>query len=115
MPVKVYLILKVLDKNVINIIGDINIPCFDLQNDGTIENQLSKFLYDNYKLVHNWLDVRHVNTKIMFTSPHLGLFYSSFVPMEFISGSTIKYITNSSEIPTEIREEIQQSLRLYPY
>jgi len=113
MPVKVYLILKVIDGKAINVI---EILPFDLMIDKSIDVQISKELLSKYNLMRAWLDIRHVNTKILLgDSPHLAIFYSSFVPKENVNENYIKYVKDFSTLDIEIQQEVQSSLRISPY
>ena len=115
MPVKVYLILKVINGKIINVI---EIKPFDLSiEDKSIDAQISKEALSKYNLMSAWLDIRHVNTKILNgpDGPHLGIFYSSFVPKENVNENYIKYIKDFSTLDIEIQQEVQSSLRIPPY
>ena len=114
MPVKVYLVLKVINGKTINVI---EISPFYLSLDKSIDAQISTEMQNKYNLMSVWLDIRHVNTKILSgpEGPHLGIFYSSFVPKENVNENYIKYIKDFSALDVEIQQEIQSSLRISPY
>lgn len=118
MDVKLYLILKVID-NGINVIGiDGQLPVCELNGETSIGGHMSNFLLHRLKLSMLSLDLKHVATKIMkpnTNDAHLGIFYSSFVPKDFIDGETSKFIKDFSVIHSEIQQEIQSSLRLPAY
>lgn len=115
MPVKAYLILKVIKDKVIYVIATdgAELCNMDLSPDKNIPEQLAAELKLKYNLIYDWLDFQHVNTKIF--NNHLGIFYSSFVPLDFIDEKNIKFIKDYSSIPIKISEEIQRSLRLSAY
>lgn len=116
MNVQVYLILKVMDKN-ISVIGiDNKLPNLALSDSKTITGQIDDFLKSEFDLMGPWLDIRHVCTKTMQKPlPHLAIFYSSFVPKDFINGKNIEYIREFGSMDIEIQEEIQSSLRIPAY
>lgn len=118
MRVNLYLILKVID-NGVNIIG-INgqLPVCKLHDGMSIDGQMNNFLLCDLKLSMLSLDLKHVTTKIIHpntTNAHLGIFYSSFVPKDFIDGKNSEFIKDFSLIDSEIQQEIQSSLRLPAY
>lgn len=120
MRVQIYLILKVIKGGSIYIIEgvDNNVVSFELNTCRSLDIAISNFLKSNYNIIGDWLDIRHVNTKIICddqTTPYLAIFYSSFVPLDFLNENTITYITDYSKIPIETHCEIQSSLRLHPY
>ena len=114
MPVKVYLILKVINGKIINVI---EIDPFYLSIDKSIDAQVSIEMQNKYNLMSAWLDIRHVNTKILNgpAGPHLGIFYSSFVPKENVNENYIKYMKDYSTVDIEIQQEDQSSLRIPHY
>ncbi|HRA10051.1 MAG TPA: hypothetical protein PKX31_00185 [Chitinophagaceae bacterium] len=89
------------------------LPNFLAHSTSSLITQTTNYLKDYYNLVYQWLDIRHVSTTII--DGELAIFYSSFVPLGFINENTIKYINQTSDLPFEIVQEIQSSLRLYPY
>lgn len=89
------------------------LPNFSVNAEHTLEDQITTYLKDKYNLVYEWIDVRHVSTKTF--DRELAIFYSSFIPIGFIDENTIKYINQTSDLPFEIVQEIQSSLRLHPY
>lgn len=117
MLVKAYLILKVIKNKTIFILEDNTnggqLVSVELNSDQDIQNQITAHLKTNYNLIYDWLDIKHVSTKVF--DNHLGIFYSTFVPLEFIDEKTIKYIKDYSSLSIEIGEEIQRSLRLSAY
>lgn len=116
MVVQVYLILKIIDKNICVIGTDNKLPNLSLSDSKTITGQIDDFLKSEFDLMGPWLDLRHVCTKILQRpSPHVAIFYSSFVPKDFINGKNIEYIKEFSSMDIEIQEEIQSSLRIPAY
>lgn len=118
MHVNLYLILKVIDNgiNVISINGQL--PVCELHDRMCIDGQMNNFLLCDLKLSMLSLDLKHVTTKILHpntANAHLGIFYSSFVPKDFIDGKTGEFIKDFSVIHAEIQQEIQSSLRLPVY
>lgn len=118
MDVKLYLILKVID-NGINVIGiHGQLPVCELNGETSIDGHMSIFLLHRLKLSMLSLDLKHVTTKVMHPNTehtHLGIFYSSFVPKDFIDGKNSEFIKDFSIIHSEIQQEIQSSLRLPAY
>jgi len=116
MLVQAYLILKVMDKN-ISVIGvDNALPTLSLVEHKTITGQIDDFLKSEFDLMGQWLDIRHVCTKTM-QKPvsHLAIFYSSFVPKDFVNDKNIQYIKEFGSMDIEIQQEIQSSLRIPAY
>lgn len=118
MDVNLYLILKVIN-NGINVIAlNGQLPVCKLHDGMSIDGQMNNFLLCDLKLSMLSLDLKHVTTKIIHpnrTNAHLGIFYSSFVPKDFIDGKNSEFIKDFSIIDPEIQQEIQSSLRIPAY
>ncbi len=114
MKTEVILILKVLDKRILYFVTREGfLPYFELGEESTIYNQISLYLKTNFNIVSSWLDLRFVNVEIIDKTLHI--FYSSFVPKEFINEDNIKLVNDVSDFDPQIKQNIQQSLRLHVY
>lgn len=60
-----------------------DLPQFILKDTSPINEQIRDFLLSNFNLVYDWLDIRSVKTEV--EQGRLVLYYSSFVPEDFIS------------------------------
>lgn len=118
MDVNLYLILKVID-NGVNVLGiGGQLPVCKINTSMSIDGQMNNFLLCDLNLSMLSLDLKHVTTKIIYpnrTNAHLGIFYSSFVPKDFINGKNSEFIKDFGVIHPEIQQEIQSSLRLPCY
>lgn len=118
MDVNLYLILKVIDNGVNVLATNGQLPMCKINTSMSIDGQMSNFLLCDLNLSMLSLDLKHVTTKIMHPNTpkaHLGIFYSSFVPKDFINGKNSEFVKDFSVIHSEIQQEIQSSLRLPCY
>lgn len=114
MNTNVIIILKVLQNKTVSFIIQGNaLPTFLLNDSSTIHSQISDYLKNYFNIMSSWLDIRFVNLEVI--DKELYIFYSSFVPKEYLNESNITLTNDVSQFDSEIQQSIQQSLRLSPY
>ena len=114
MNVNVILILKVLQNNNVSFILQRNaLPVFLLSDSSTIHSQISIYLKSYFNIMSSWIDIRFVNIEVI--DKELYIFYSSFVPKEYLDENDITLTNDVSQFDSEIQQNIQRSLRLSPY
>lgn len=120
MPCEVILIpiIKALKGSEIFILLENNdLPKFPLTRGGgqPIE-QVSKYIQDTYKIKSSWVEIYYVGMYYYVCEDQLYLYYSTFVPLDFLVSETNKKMSNSyGHLSLLHSEQIRQALSLSPY
>lgn len=94
-----------------------DLPKFPLSRTGgqPIE-QVAKCIQDTYQIKSSWIEIYYVGMYYHVNEDQIYLYYSTFVPLDFLVSETNKKMSNSyGHLSPFHGEQIRQALSLSPY
>lgn len=94
-----------------------DLPKFHLtRGAGQPIEQVSKCIQDTYHIKSSWIEIYYVGMYYNVNEDLLYLYYSTFVPLDFLVSETNKKMSNSyGHLSSFHGEQIRQALSLSPY
>lgn len=94
-----------------------DLPKFPLtRGAGQPIEQVSKCIQDTYNIKSSWIEIYYVGMYYHVYEDQLYLYYSTFVPLDFLVSETHKKMSNSyGHLSSFHGEQIRQALSLSPY
>lgn len=114
MPVKIILIIKILDGTVKLFLEESELPNFYIVENNTIENQIVNYLENQYEFLSSICQPQLLSCAIK--NKELNIYYTMFYPKDFIDEKNINKVSElHRKFCKEDAEQIKQGIQIYPY
>ena len=102
---------------VLILLEDHNLPQVNLvRGGGQPIEQVAKCIEETYEIKSSWVEIYYVGMYYYVYEDKLYLYYSTFVPLDFLVEKTFKKMSDSySNLLSFHGEQIRQALSLSPY